>query len=560
MKTTSLILFALGFALLMLSCSEKTTQPYSNTVSTPVFNLASGIYLPSQELSITCQTSGATIRYTLDGSNPDQNAMLYIAPIVLDSTQTIRAVAYKEGWNQSAIAVVAYEIYHPAPADLIYLSYISSNPDSIYADGGTTTSLIRVQVVDNQNLGVEGQSVIFQTSLGTIHPETLTDEYGFATAVLRGDNLPGTAQITTITRIFHPEHPDFVISADTLRTDVRILPLQPAQEVQSLQFTQPGQIDLNAAGTGGATSAVLRVSLLDEQGNLVIAPHNVWFQIISPTPPVGVNLEYHPVGDSVLVISANGFAQINVNSGTGTGMVAIQASCQSGGTYIQTVQPNVCIHAGAPYWIEVFGGGYDSGVNMGMGYWSIVVGARVSDINGNPVDNGVSVWFSLPDDAFGSQIVSQSYTGNDNMFGDSTIGVAYTALTYSGVYTFESIRLRATCMGYNGNLIFGEEHLILPLNQPQMSGYLSPPANLVFYGNENSVPNSAVCMVVTSLFDGQGCAINNAGIEMSTDCGVFEPIAKNIPKQREDTALIYTNQDGLAEINIRFFASDVPPW
>lgn len=556
MKTT-VILFALGFALLILSCSDKTTQPYPNTVSTPVFNISSGIYLPSQVLTITCQTAGATIRYTMDGSMPDKEALLYSSPILLDSTQTIRAVAYKEGWNQSAIASSEYEIYHPISEEEIFLSNITATPDSIYADGGTTTSVIRVKVLDHQNVGLAGQSVIFQTSLGTITPDILTDEYGFATAVFRGDDLPGTAQITTIARKYHPEHPGFVISADTLGTEVRILPPQPAQVVHSIQFMQPGQIDLEVQGTGGATYAVLRVRLLDEQGILVLAPHNVWFRIISLTPPAGVNLDYHPVGDSVNVVSADGIAQIIINSGTGTGLVAVQVSCQSGDSYIQAVKHNVVIHAGAPHLIEVFGGGFNTGVNVGQGLWRIVVGARVSDINGNPMDNGVGVWFSLPDDTFGSLIVGQSYVGSNNMFGDSTIGVAYTVLTYSGLYTFESINVRATCMGYSGNMVFGEEHLILPLNQPQMSVGHSP-GFLVFHGNENSVPNSDVCLIATSVIDGQGLPINNAGIEMTTDCGVFEPFAKNIPKQREDTAVVFTSQ-GIAYINIRFFASDVPP-
>jgi hypothetical protein len=52
-----------------------------------------GVFVGSFQLSITAGP-GESIRYTTDGSNPDENSTLYSSPITVNSTQQIRARAY----------------------------------------------------------------------------------------------------------------------------------------------------------------------------------------------------------------------------------------------------------------------------------------------------------------------------------------------------------------------------------------------------------------------------------------------------------------------------------
>ena len=80
------------------------------TVSTPVFNPAGGTYSSAQPVTITCATSGATIRYTTDGSEPASTSAAYSAPINVTGTTTIKAKAFKSGMNDSATAIAAYTI------------------------------------------------------------------------------------------------------------------------------------------------------------------------------------------------------------------------------------------------------------------------------------------------------------------------------------------------------------------------------------------------------------------------------------------------------------------
>ena len=79
-------------------------------VAVPVFNYASGTYYEEIDIEISCATEDAMIFYTTDGSDPTSMAMLYMDPIHVDSDMTLKAIAIKEGYENSAIATANYVI------------------------------------------------------------------------------------------------------------------------------------------------------------------------------------------------------------------------------------------------------------------------------------------------------------------------------------------------------------------------------------------------------------------------------------------------------------------
>lgn len=79
-------------------------------VAMPVFNYASGTYYEEIDIEISCATEDATIFYTTDGSDPTSMAMLYMDPIHVDSDMTLKAIAIKEGYENSGIATANYVI------------------------------------------------------------------------------------------------------------------------------------------------------------------------------------------------------------------------------------------------------------------------------------------------------------------------------------------------------------------------------------------------------------------------------------------------------------------
>lgn len=84
----------------------------AETVSTPTFSPAAGNYTTAQSVDISCATADAIIRYTTDGTNPNSGSEVYSTPISIpvNATTTVKAVAYKSGMNDSAVASATYVI------------------------------------------------------------------------------------------------------------------------------------------------------------------------------------------------------------------------------------------------------------------------------------------------------------------------------------------------------------------------------------------------------------------------------------------------------------------
>ena len=98
-------------------------------IAAPVFSHPSGYYWESFSLTITCSTPDVSIYYTLDGSNPDLNSILYTAPITISSTTTVKAIAYLSPAEYSAITSATYTFpvivnnlaaLHQAPLNGLY--------------------------------------------------------------------------------------------------------------------------------------------------------------------------------------------------------------------------------------------------------------------------------------------------------------------------------------------------------------------------------------------------------------------------------------------------------
>ncbi|NCB26792.1 MAG: hypothetical protein EOM62_15180, partial [Bacteroidia bacterium] len=87
------------------------TQNLMPSVTAPIFSPAPGTYAQAQTIQLSCSTAGATIKYTTDGSNPSpSNGAVYNGPFVLNSSTTIKAMAYRNGYNDSPIRTGSYTI------------------------------------------------------------------------------------------------------------------------------------------------------------------------------------------------------------------------------------------------------------------------------------------------------------------------------------------------------------------------------------------------------------------------------------------------------------------
>lgn len=92
------------------SSIQFTFQPESVDFSTP-----EGTYNPPLTISLMSKTSGASIYYTIDGTEPNEKSTQYSPKdaLLLMKSTTVKAIAIKSGWNPSSIAVAAYELKSP---------------------------------------------------------------------------------------------------------------------------------------------------------------------------------------------------------------------------------------------------------------------------------------------------------------------------------------------------------------------------------------------------------------------------------------------------------------
>jgi uncharacterized delta-60 repeat protein len=83
-----------------------TTQ----TAATPTISPNGGSYTSAQSVTLATSTSGAQIRYTLDGTDPTSTSALYSAPFSVSSSATVKAKAFASGMNASATASATFTI------------------------------------------------------------------------------------------------------------------------------------------------------------------------------------------------------------------------------------------------------------------------------------------------------------------------------------------------------------------------------------------------------------------------------------------------------------------
>lgn len=85
------------------------TNAFLGFVADTKFSVDRGFYSSPFSVAITCNTPGAAIRYTLDGTTPSEvSGNLYTGPINISTTSKLRAVAYKTGWRSSNVDTHTY--------------------------------------------------------------------------------------------------------------------------------------------------------------------------------------------------------------------------------------------------------------------------------------------------------------------------------------------------------------------------------------------------------------------------------------------------------------------
>ena len=81
------------------------TEPAATPVSSPT---AMTFYTDTTNVTLECDTEGASIYYTTDGSEPTKSSTLYSGPITLSGTTTIKAIAVADAYLESDVFTATF--------------------------------------------------------------------------------------------------------------------------------------------------------------------------------------------------------------------------------------------------------------------------------------------------------------------------------------------------------------------------------------------------------------------------------------------------------------------
>ncbi len=108
-----------------------TTASGRDVVATPTFSVAPGAVSAGTQVTIACATEGATIYYTIDGSNPTAASQVYSTPVVVDKAMTLKALAVKAGMDDSSVATAEYTIKAVGPVTGNTATFNFADPESL---------------------------------------------------------------------------------------------------------------------------------------------------------------------------------------------------------------------------------------------------------------------------------------------------------------------------------------------------------------------------------------------------------------------------------------------
>jgi len=156
----------------------------AQTVATPSFNPPAGTYATAQDVTISCSTSGTTIYYTTDGTDPDTTDTQYTSPVHIATTTTLKAIAYHNLWEPSSIGTGLYEIAGP----YIYLQVE-------YNDGTPCNFPTELDTAWAINHNAKADTVFWGDSAISAYNDTIEIDYG-TLGWATGDSIDITVRAT----------------------------------------------------------------------------------------------------------------------------------------------------------------------------------------------------------------------------------------------------------------------------------------------------------------------------------------------------------------------------
>jgi len=285
-------------------------------VATPTFSVAAGSYTATQSVEITCQTTGAAIYYTVDGTIPTTASAKYNTPLSLNASTTIKAMATKSGMADSGVNTVVYTINIP-------LQQVSAPTFSVAAGSYTATQSVEITC---QTVG----AAIYYTVDGTI-PTTASAKYNTPLSLNASTTIKARATKSGMT------DSGVVTAVYTIN-----IPLQqvvaPAFSVVAGTYTSTQSVEITSAtagatiyytldGTAPATTSTLYAGSISVPASITIKAIAVKSDMVNSsvsTAAYVINIPLQKIATPTFTIS----------TGTYTSTQSVEIKCTTAGAKI----------------------------------------------------------------------------------------------------------------------------------------------------------------------------------------------------------------------------------
>ena len=168
-ETIKAIAIAGGFA--SATAASVYTISIPGQTASPTFTPAAGTYSTAQNVALSCATSGATIYYTVDGSQPTSASSVYSAPIPIATSETIKAMAVAAGSTNSLVASATFTFQSPAAAPTFSPAGGSFTTAQSVTLTSTTPGAVIYYTLDGST--PSSSSTVYSTPIGVAASETI---------------------------------------------------------------------------------------------------------------------------------------------------------------------------------------------------------------------------------------------------------------------------------------------------------------------------------------------------------------------------------------------------
>ena len=311
------------------------------SVATPTFSPAAGTYTTAQNVTISCETSGATIYYTTDGTAPTTSSSVYSSPIAISETTTVKAMAAKSGMTNSSVATATYTITQLTEITTIAGLWEFANTV------GTTATQVSVTFNDWYVSGVKSsQAIITDGQYGFVIYQS---GHGFTA----GDKLNGTVVCNALMYQNHYAELTGVKAIDLTVTSGQDVPVLTTT-INDLEVRNYGTpINLGTLTYNGTAFVDGSLNTITPYNNFNLSPNPISSLVSDKQYTVkGVYIVYWQSGNPVKQVaprSADDFEEyiaptyfdVNVASGIANGTVSVDPTTATEGTTITvTATPN----------------------------------------------------------------------------------------------------------------------------------------------------------------------------------------------------------------------------